>query len=451
MSIQKVLIIGAGPAGLYCAKRLSEHFEVHLFEQQEQKGWLNGHPWADSIDWETLHLLDLPLPTKVNDRFYGAEVKRHADAEGLYEPLKKSHAPRITIDRNALTKRLFDRLADTKVHLHFGCLVTELIGRLDGTLHQQAVKGIVVETSGKSEQIMADLVIDAGGARSCLRRSFAGSLGEQADADDWFSAYKTMRRIDDPKVAESFVNGELLYHQKGYRWISLLDDDVIDIGCCIHAIEYDGRHAKAEVEKMIASLAGVSDECLGQGGAVIPMTLPLSTLVCNGYAAVGECAYMTNPGNGCGISGAIMGAELLCQTVMERQDASLAGLWAYSYEWFSGRGAYYATNYFPSTWFSQAECEWLVKAKMITGTLKNSCLFAQADAMIGLASPKFAELKQSNPLLWQKVNDLQQLTKRLYTLLLQYPQTFDEAAFDQWERAYRLVKQGYYRSSADAS
>ena len=37
MSIQKVLIIGAGPAGLYCAKRLSEHFEVHLFEQQEQK------------------------------------------------------------------------------------------------------------------------------------------------------------------------------------------------------------------------------------------------------------------------------------------------------------------------------------------------------------------------------------------------------------------------------
>lgn len=288
-------------------------------------------------------------------------------------------------------------------------------------------------------------MVDAGGAMSSLRRQFSGGLGEQADPLDWFSAYKTMRRIADERVADSFMNGELLYHSKGYRWISLLDDDIIDIGCCINAAQRSEAHAKREVEAMIAAMPGVSDECFGQGGAVIPMTLPLSVLVCSGYAAVGECAYMTNPGNGCGISGAILGAELLCQTLFEHEDASLRGLWPYTYEWLSGRGAYYASNYFPSTLFTQAECEWLVKAKMITGTLKNSCLFAQPEAMIGLASSKMTELKQTNESLWNKLHFLQRQTKQLYTLLLQYPQEYDEEAFHAWESAYHECKKQFYQ------
>ncbi len=59
------------------------------------------------------------------------------------------------------------------------------------------------------------------------------------------------------------------------------------------------------------------------------MTLPLSVLACRGYIAVGECAYMTNPGNGCGISGVILSVELLCQTIFEQAEASLKGLWPY--------------------------------------------------------------------------------------------------------------------------
>lgn len=47
MPIQKIIIIGAGPAGLHSAYRLSKRYDVHLFEQEKQEEWLIGHPWAD--------------------------------------------------------------------------------------------------------------------------------------------------------------------------------------------------------------------------------------------------------------------------------------------------------------------------------------------------------------------------------------------------------------------
>lgn len=157
MALKKIIIVGAGPAGLHCANRLSDRYEVHLFEQEDQEKWLKKHPWADSIDIETLHLLDLPIPKKVEVRFHGEGVKQRNERIGLYEPVKKSHAPRITIDRNAFTQALFERVMHKNVHLHFSSSVIKLFGNQSGTLSKQRIEGIVYEENGQIKQEYAVL------------------------------------------------------------------------------------------------------------------------------------------------------------------------------------------------------------------------------------------------------------------------------------------------------
>ena len=65
--------------------------------------------------------------------------------------------------------------------------------------------------------------------------------------------------------------------------------------------------------------------------------------------------------------------------------------------------------------------------------------------MIGLASAKMTELKNTNELLWRKIDFVQHQTKQLYALLLQYPQEYDEAVFHEWECAYHECKSQFYR------
>lgn len=45
MPIHKIIIVGAGPAGLYCARRLSHQYEVHLYEKQSYDTRLTSHPY----------------------------------------------------------------------------------------------------------------------------------------------------------------------------------------------------------------------------------------------------------------------------------------------------------------------------------------------------------------------------------------------------------------------
>lgn len=73
---------------------------------------------------------------------------------------------------------------------------------------------------------------------------------------------------------------------------------------------------------------------------------------------------------------------------------------------------------------------------------------ADRSSMGGLASAKMTELKNTNESLWRKIDFVQRQTKRLYAVLLQYPQEYDEAVFHEWECAYHECKSQFYRSGS---
>ena len=62
------------------------------------------------------------------------------------------------------------------------------------------------------------------------------------------------------------------------------------------------------------------------------MRRPLSVMVCDGYAAVGDSAYMTEPMSGSGICASMRAGLLLAETVIadEKEEYSKETLWEYN-------------------------------------------------------------------------------------------------------------------------
>ena len=441
--MKKVIIVGAGPSGLHLAYKLCQKFEVHLFEKMEKEILLESHPWTDSIDLETLPLLSLPTPIKKGIRFYGEGVKDRETRKGIFEPVKKSSAPRIAVDRNALIAHLLKRVEES-VCIHYGCSVHHLSGKVDGELSEHKIQGIKYTQNKEEKEMLADLVVDASGATFSLRYEFASCLGEKVNANDVFSAYKTMRKLTSEDALLKYKNGELIHSPKGYRWISQLDEDILDVGCCIVSNKKDVSAAKKEAEAMILKMDGVEEESFGGGGHIIPMTLPIAALVCDGFASVGENAIMTNPGNGCGISGAVLGAEILGNIILTKQDFSIASLWEYAYEWFSGRGAYYASNYFPSQFFKEEECQVLKEKQLITDSLKNSSVTAFGECCFNMNTSTLYHLKEENEELYLKTVKLKNCSKEMFRILINYPKYFDEEVFKEWYKGFKKCKDAYY-------
>ena len=91
-----------------------------------------------------------------------------------------------------------------------------------------------------------------------------------------------------------------------------------------------------EVEKTLAVLReenGHLGEKLVRGGAYaqIPVRQPLAVLVADGYAAIGDCAFMTVPIIGSGIANSMKAAKILADVIADdkTESYSAAALWKY--------------------------------------------------------------------------------------------------------------------------
>lgn len=329
---KKIIVAGGGHGGIAVASILSRNgFDVTVYEKNSRGNM--GYDWTDIFDPKALSVAQMPMPDKSlfeykeNMTFYSPDEKTPIKQQVPEDELE------IKMERKDIYNLLIDTAEKNGVKFVYSC-------NIDGALIKD---NRVVGINTSIGEIYADLIIDACGCESPVRSSLPDAFGVQKhpDKNEKFYVYRAFYN----KATEKDVEDK-------YK-VCLLPEGKLGIGWVATEEEYTdlliGRFESfdmAEVERT-AGFFRSRNESLGtelvRGGQFveIPVRQPLSVMVANGYAAIGDSAFMTVPIIGSGIANSLRTAPILAKAIMDdRTEAYTAEtLWQYQYKFYKNLGS----------------------------------------------------------------------------------------------------------------
>ncbi len=322
-----IIVAGAGHGGLTAAARLAKAgHRVCVIEKQREEDL--GYDWHDRF---TFSLLEDELGIS-GGSIPGDAWEYRGDCAFISPAKKKKIVINYTDEnrqkimlRKSLIGMLIKKARDCGVLFRFG---SEILGPV---ISGKRVTGVAL----KNEEVFADLIIDSAGVFSPLRSKLPKyfHIENRPKPNDVFYAYRAyFNKTEDVSPDAPFEVYMRHEGEKGLSWFYTADN-YIDVLL--------GRTEPLNDEKVQSLLAIFRNDhpWLGNkvlhGGAcgVIPVRRPLTLMVADGYAAIGDSAFMTTPMNGMGIDLSIEAGRLLSDTVLHATETctfTAADLWEYN-------------------------------------------------------------------------------------------------------------------------
>lgn len=334
----KIVVAGAGHGGLIAAAKLAKAgFDVDVYEKKKREEL--GYDWEDRFGFDVL------LKATENTQLPKDSWRYRGDCE-FVSPSKRTEVKIKYNDdtrqkvmwRKPLVEMLASYAEKCGAHLNFGVEVSCPI--VDG----QRVVGIKTSDGDK----LGNLVIDAAGVNSVLRRNLPESFGIEKDIKrgDVFYAYRAYFDLKYPEKRE-FPFEVYLYHEReqGLSWFLTNDDDADVLVGRIDPLTREKVEQQLDLFRKNHPWCGENVVHGGKYG-VIPVRRPLALMVADGYAAVGDSAFMTTPMNGMGIDLSINAGLILAKTVAADKSAEFKKetLWNYNRDFHRQFGGDTAKN-----------------------------------------------------------------------------------------------------------
>lgn len=334
--MKKIIVAGAGHGGLTAAYNLAKNgFDVTVYEKGERAGL--GYDWHDALNYDAFDKAGIDRPDRalIRDGLQSSFENPSANVK-LVLPYDSSG---FMMDRRVLLKYLIDKAEEVGVKFVFGCEITGAV--LDGL----SVSGIKYFKDGEALEAVADMVIDACGMKSPVRKILPPCFNIKSDfgAKETFHVYRvyfenlTGEVLDPPYLISLFH-----MNRPGIDWV-LTEKDSVDI--LVGKFGTAGELTREEIECAVADYRSrfpfIGEGVLrGDAVAEIPLSKMLPLLVADGYALVGDSAGMTVPLNGSGIVLSMRAGKILADKITDCDtDAfSIANLWKYQYEYFQTLG-----------------------------------------------------------------------------------------------------------------
>lgn len=328
---KKILVAGLGHGGIVAAALLAKNgYDVTVYEQKKE-GTL-GHDWTDIFAPKSLGFAGIPMPPE--DKY---EIKENMTFlnPSLTVSLKQDipdDEKEIKMERKDIYAHLISFALECGVKIEYECAVKAPI----------MLGSRVVGISTEKGDFYGDLVIDSCGVNSPVRMGLPDTVpvDKEIGVSDRIYVYRAFynKACDEP-VEDKFKLILFFNNKKGINWVAS-EDEYTDV--LVGRFEPFGMD---EVEETLAKLRETNPR-LGtevvRGGQFvqIPIRQPLSLMVWDGYAVIGDAACMTVPLIGSGMANCFKAGRILADAVIADSDFAFDRytLWKYQVDYFKAVG-----------------------------------------------------------------------------------------------------------------
>jgi geranylgeranyl reductase family protein len=322
-----VVVAGAGVAGAYAAFRLASAGLRVLVVDIKEFERVGDKPCGDAIGGHHLSFLGLSdLPRDI--------VEGYVKGIDIYSPSGRVRfrvlGEGLEVDRIGLARYLLKRAIGRGAEFRGSTAALEPI------VSGGYVRGLRLYSGGRTYEVMSSVVVDAtGNARAVVRRLPKDwPVSEEAGPRDFNIAYREVRvlkdEVEEPNILRIYVSKTVA--PGGYWWFFPYSEkrSYVNVGLGVQG----GRgypHPRDLLYRYVLSQRIFEGSTLVEaGGAPVPTRGPLSSLVWNGIAVVGDAAYTVNPVHGGGKGSSMVSSLCVANAIVEaldRGDVSAEGLW----------------------------------------------------------------------------------------------------------------------------
>ena len=330
--MKKIIVAGGGHGGLAVAAMLARNgMDVTVYERNSRDGM--GYDWTDIFAPASLSAAGLAMPDsslfeyKIDMTFYSTDEKTP-----IYQDVPEDELE-IKMERRDIYNMLIENAVKHGVKFVYSCNIEAPI------VENNRVAGIKTDKG----DFLGDLVIDACGCESVIRRNLPEEWGVQVspDANEKFYVYRAFyNRVEGAEYTDKYKVMMLPEGKLGIGWVAVEDDYTDLLIGRFEPIDKEEAERTAEVYRKTNPALGTKKVRGGQF-VQIPVRQPLSIMVGNGYAAIGDSAFMTVPIIGSGIANSFKAAPLLAEVILNNKhtDFFAENLWDYQVKFFKTLGA----------------------------------------------------------------------------------------------------------------
>ncbi len=432
----KIIVAGAGHGGLVCAIKLARlGYSVTVFEKSQKSDM--GLPQQDVFDKDTFTYIDLPAPKNITIcKNQLTLVPSESTIAPLTLPQPEDEA--IVMERKTLINHLLTLAEKSGVQIHYNCPVVEPV------ILGSRVAGVKTFEG----DFYGDIIIDACGIDSPLRNNLPKFMNINREIKDFDIIYTYRAHFEkslDVPAPDTYY--DILAKEDGtvgFSWV-VTEEDFVDILIC--------RFSPPSQEEVLTELRKISEEyphiskSFIRGGQYdkIPVCQPLGVLVADGYAAVGDSAFMTYPVKGSGISYAMKAGAMLADTIANDSDHlfNTEALWDYQRRFFkeigftAGRLALLKNLL---TYFTAREINDILKSGIFTTEDLSQIMTNKLDTFFGAAGralikDKIRQLRE-NVILKEKFSNFAVWMGRLAVTETYLPNKYDRKDVQKWVDRY---------------
>lgn len=432
----QILVAGAGHGGLVAAIKLARAgHRVTVFEKSPKDNM--GLPQKDVFERDTFAYIDLPSPKNITI----------CKNQLTLVPLEDSTAPltlppaeeeAIIMDRKVLINHLLALAEKSGVELQYDCTVIKPI------LLGSRVAGL--ETS--CGIYYGDLIVDSCGVDSPVRNNLPKFMNVNREIKDFDVVYTYRAYFEkNTKVPVPDTDYDILVKNDGtvgFSWV-VTEDDCADVLICRFS-PLTQNEVLDELQKICSEYPHISKNFI-RGGLYlkIPVCQPLGVLVADGYAAVGDSAFMTVSTKGSGITYSMKAGSMLADAVLGDIDGlyNTESLWEYQCRFFKEIGfsaARHALMKNLITYFTAQEVNDLLKEKVFTTEDVYQLMTNKFDNLFGaqgraLIKEKIRQVRE-NPILKEKFSDFAVWMGKLAVTETYFPNKYDRKDVQKWVNKY---------------